>query len=74
MNSAMIFYPVASENWPFSIKASTIFIDDERFDKSENYFYEGGIVSFVEYLNKRHTVLHEPVFIEGYRNDVSILK
>jgi DNA gyrase subunit B len=23
-------------------------------------------------LNKRHTVLHEPVFIEGYRNDVNI--
>jgi DNA gyrase subunit B len=56
----------------FLNKGVTIFIDDERFDKSDSFFYEGGIVSFVEYLNKRHTILHEPVFIEGYRNDVSI--
>jgi len=56
----------------FLNKGVTIDIRDERFDKNESYFYEGGIVSFVEYLNKRHTVLHEPVFIEGYRNDVNI--
>jgi DNA gyrase subunit B len=56
----------------FLNKGVRIFINDERFDKEDNYFYEGGIVSFVEYLNKRHTVLHEPVFIEGYRNDVNI--
>ena len=56
----------------FLNKGVNITIEDERFDKSDNYCYEGGIVSFVEYLNKRHTVLHEPVFIEGYRNDVNI--
>ncbi len=56
----------------FLNKGVTIHIEDERFDKSDSYYYEGGIVSFVEYLNKRHTVLHEPVFIEGDRNDVNI--
>ena len=56
----------------FLNKGVNIAIEDQRFDKSEIYCYEGGIVSFVEYLNKRHTVLHEPVFIEGYRNDVNI--
>ncbi|BBO83997.1 DNA topoisomerase (ATP-hydrolyzing) subunit B [Desulfosarcina ovata] len=56
----------------FLNKGVNIFIEDERFDKNEKFFYEGGIVSFVEYLNKRHAVLHEPVFIEGYRNDVNI--
>lgn len=56
----------------FLNKGVTIYIEDERFDKSESYHYDGGIVSFVEYLNKRHTILHEPVFIEGYRNDVNI--
>ena len=56
----------------FLNKGVNIHIEDERFDKNENFFYEGGIVSFVEYLNKRHTALHEPVFIEGYRNDVNI--
>ncbi len=56
----------------FLNKGVTIHIEDERFDKRDSYFYEGGIVSFVEYLNKRHTILHDPVFIEGYRNDVKI--
>jgi DNA gyrase subunit B len=56
----------------FLNKGVTICIEDERFDNSDRFFYEGGIVSFVEYLNKRHTVLHDPVFIEGCKNDVSI--
>ena len=56
----------------FLNKGVTIYIEDERFDKKDSYCYEGGIVSFVEYLNKRHTILHDPVFIEGYRNDVNI--
>ena len=51
----------------FLNKGINIQIEDERFDKSDGYCYEGGIVSFVEYLNKRHTVLHDPVFIEGFR-------
>ena len=56
----------------FLNKGVNISIEDMRFDKSETFSYEGGIVSFVEYLNRRHTFLHEPVFIEGYRNDVNI--
>jgi len=56
----------------FLNKGVTIDIEDERFDKNDSYCYEGGILSFVEYLNKRHTILHDPVFIEGYRNDVNI--
>jgi len=56
----------------FLNKGVKIDIRDERFDKNDSYCYEGGIVSFVEYLNKRHAILHEPVFIEGYRNDVNI--
>jgi len=37
-----------------------------------SFFYEGGISSFVEYLNKLHTPLHKPVFVEGVKNDVHI--
>ena len=46
----------------FLNKGVTISIEDERFDKSETFFCEGGIVSFVEYLNRRHNPLHETVF------------
>ncbi len=47
-------------------------IEDERSDKKDRFFYKGGIVAFVEYLNRRHTALHKPIFIEGVRNDVTI--
>ena len=49
-----------------------IVLDDERSDDKDEFFYEGGIVSFVQYLNRRHTVLHDPVYIQGMKNDVQI--
>jgi len=49
-----------------------ILLEDERSDQKDEYFYEGGILSFVEYLNRRHTGLHPPIFIDGEKNDVQI--
>jgi DNA gyrase subunit B len=43
---------------------------DERVDRQSEFFYKGGIVSFVEYLNRNKKVLHKnPVFITGSRED-----
>jgi len=56
----------------FLNKGLRIIIEDERADKKGEFFYEGGISSFVEYLNKLHTALHKPVFVEGVKNDVHI--
>ncbi|RJQ68950.1 MAG: DNA topoisomerase (ATP-hydrolyzing) subunit B [Desulfobacteraceae bacterium] len=56
----------------FLNKGVKIFFEDERSDKKEDFHYKGGIVSFVEYLNRRHTVLHKPIFIEGDKNDTQI--
>lgn len=56
----------------FLNKGLKIIIEDERSDVKENFVYEGGIVSFIEYLNKRHSPLHEPIFFEGIKNDVQI--
>jgi len=53
-------------------KGIKITIEDERSDNKEEFHYEGGIVSFVEYMNKRNTSLHKPVYIEGVKNDVRI--
>jgi DNA gyrase subunit B len=48
-------------------------IIDERTDKSHVFHYEGGIVSFVEYLNRAKTPLHaKPLFFTGIREDVEI--
>ncbi len=46
---------------------------DERTDKKNEFFYEGGIVSFVEYLNRNKKVLHKhPIFVEGSREDCRV--
>ena len=56
----------------FLNKGVRISIEDERDDQKDEFIYEGGLVQFVEYLNRRNNALHEPVFIEGIRSDVQI--
>lgn len=46
---------------------------DERNDRSESFMYEGGIISFVEYLNRNRESLHEPpIFVEGVKDGISV--
>jgi DNA gyrase subunit B len=48
-------------------------IFDERSEKEHVFVYEGGIVSFVEYLNRAKTALHTPpIFITGQREGVEM--
>jgi DNA gyrase subunit B len=48
-----------------------ITIEDERDQKSHEFLYEGGIVSFVEHLNKAKTPIHpEVVFLQGTRDGI----
>ena len=50
-----------------------IFIKDERYEKEHEFFYEGGIGSFVEYLNRNRTPVHpKPIFVKGERSGVEI--
>lgn len=38
-------------------------VSDERFDTSEEYFAEGGIISYIKFLNKAKTlILDEPIY------------
>ncbi|NOX35078.1 MAG: DNA topoisomerase (ATP-hydrolyzing) subunit B [Deltaproteobacteria bacterium] len=56
----------------FLNKGVRIIIEDERSAEKEDFFYEGGIVSFVKYLNRSCTPLHDPIHIEGDKKDVQI--
>jgi DNA gyrase subunit B len=49
-----------------------ISIHDERTDKKQEFIYKGGIVSFVEHLNKNKTPLHpKPIYISGEKDGIS---
>jgi DNA gyrase subunit B len=56
----------------FLNKGLRIRIEDERAEAKKEFFYEGGITSFVEYLNKHTMPLHKPVYFEGIKNDVHV--
>src|SRR6187551_2807162 len=48
-----------------------ITIDDERDGKSHKFQYEGGIVSFVQHLNKNKANVNEkPIFMKGSKDGI----
>ena len=48
-----------------------ITIDDERDGKSHKFQYEGGIVSFVQHLNKNKAVVNDkPMFMKGSKDGI----
>ena len=50
-----------------------IHIKDERHDKAHEFHYEGGIVSFVQYLNRAKNAIHpDPIYFSGTKEGVDI--
>jgi DNA gyrase subunit B len=50
-----------------------IILNDERSNKSHEFQYKGGIVSFVEHLNKAKTAIHPRViYVSNKREDVPV--
>ncbi|MDI6605099.1 MAG: DNA topoisomerase (ATP-hydrolyzing) subunit B [Thermoanaerobacteraceae bacterium] len=57
----------------FLNKGVKIELIDERDGKEEILHYEGGIVSFVKYLNRNKEVLHEePIYMEAKSEDYDV--
>jgi len=57
----------------FLNKGLSISISDERSNKKETFMYEGGILSFVEHLNKSKTTLHpKPIYIYKEKDNVTV--
>ena len=45
---------------------------DERTGTRESFKYDGGIIEFVQYLNRTREVLHEqPIYVEGTREQIA---
>jgi DNA gyrase subunit B len=49
-----------------------IIIEDQVSAEKSDFHYDGGLVSFVEYLNRTSSALHEPIYIKGDKKDVQI--
>jgi len=57
----------------FLNKGLSISIEDERSGKRHDFFYKGGIISFIEYLNKNKNCLHsKPIYIQGIKNGIDV--
>jgi len=57
----------------FLNKGVKIVLKDERNDTKNEYFYKGGIVSFVEYINRnKKTINKKPIYISGEKDDCAI--
>ena len=59
----------------FLNKGVRITMVDERVEPhiERTYHYEGGIVSFVEYLNKnKEPLFKDPIYIEGFKNGSTV--
>ncbi len=46
---------------------------DKISEKSEHFHYEGGIVEFVEHLNRSREALHaQPIYVSGEKDDIVV--
>ena len=57
----------------FLNKGLLITIEDERTEKRHDFHYTGGIISFVEHLNKNKTPLHDKVvYFQGLKEGIDL--
>ena len=57
----------------FLSRGLKISVQDERSGKKQTFFYEGGIASFIEYLNKNKTSLHPaPIYLSKEREGIFV--
>ena len=57
----------------FLNKGLRVQLVDERSGKEQEFYYEGGIVAFVEEMNKNKRTLHsDPIYVTGQKDDIIV--
>jgi DNA gyrase subunit B len=56
----------------FVTRGVTIYFRDDRFNREMTFYFEGGITSFVRYLNRNRDVLHSVVHVEKEIEGITI--
>jgi len=50
-----------------------VLLEDERSGRKSEFLYEGGIVSFVQYLNRNKNPIHpDPIYLSGARGGIQM--
>ncbi|MDU5141783.1 MAG: DNA topoisomerase (ATP-hydrolyzing) subunit B [Paenibacillus dendritiformis] len=56
----------------FLNKGIEMVLTDERNNQTETYKYDGGIIEFVEYLNRNREKMHDPpIYVEGQKDYIT---
>ncbi len=56
----------------FLLSGLTIEVIDEEDKRSAKYYYEDGLISFVEYMNESKKPLHKVINFKGTKSDIEI--
>lgn len=56
----------------FVTRGVTIYFRDERIEREMTFYFEGGITSFVRYLNRNRETLHPVVHVEKEMDGITI--
>ena len=56
----------------FVTRGVTIYFRDNRVNREMTFYFEGGITSFVRYLNRNREVLHQVVHVEKENEGITI--
>ena len=57
----------------FLTKNVKISLSDERAERSDEFQYKGGIISFVQYLNQNKNILHRKViYLDKAKEDIEV--
>ena len=56
----------------FVTRGVTIYFLDERVDREMTFYFEGGITSFVRYLNRNRKTLHPVVYVEKEMDNITV--
>jgi len=56
----------------FLTKGVRITLEDERVNQRQQFYYEGGIISFVQHINKNKNTVHpEVIYLSGSKNGMT---
>ncbi len=56
----------------FLLKDIKMSIHDERSDRSDEFYYDLGLIKFIEFLNEDRTGMHEPLMFESNLADINV--